>query len=100
MRFSEMLFFRTTVWPRRWPVAHATRQGLRDCIFARYTLRYLWEHWAQLSEFEPLQQVPLAQARDLLEAIVVLDAATQNTDQEVREGLRYQAVLEVVLSFG
>lgn len=61
------------------------KDGLKE---SEYTLRYLWEHWAQLSEFEPLQQVPLTEARGLLEAILVLDVATQNTDQEVREGLR------------
>ena len=75
-------------------VANPMKPGLFFVVVssARYTLRYLWEHWAQLSEFEPLQQVPLTEARGLLEAILVLDVATQNTDQEVREGLRNPAV--------
>lgn len=58
---------------------------LTDC---RYTLRYLWAHWSELSHFEPLRQVPLDEARALLEASLVLDTSTQNTDQEVYEGLR------------
>mmetsp|Transcript_91593 Transcript_91593/g.290560 ORF Transcript_91593/g.290560 Transcript_91593/m.290560 type:complete len:280 (-) Transcript_91593:44-883(-) len=55
---------------------------------SEYTLQYLWDHWAALAEFEPLHRVPLDGAEALMRRISIVDAQTQNTDDEVREGLR------------
>lgn len=61
------------------------KDGLKE---SEYTTKYLWDHWDNLAEFEPLHRVPLDQAKALIKKILVLDAVTQNTDQEAREGLR------------
>lgn len=55
---------------------------------SEYTLQYLWDHWPALAEFEPLHRVPLDEAEALMRRIAVVDALTQNTDEEAREGLR------------
>ena len=60
------------------------RDGLKE---SEYTLQYLWDHWAGLLEFEPLQWVSLVQAEALIRRIAVVDAVTQNTGEEVRRGL-------------
>lgn len=59
--------------------------GLKEC---EYTLKYLWDRWSDLSQFEQLKDVPLGQAMKLMRAVSVLDTETQNTDQEVTAALR------------
>jgi len=61
------------------------KDGLKE---SEYTLKYLWDHWDALAEFEPLHRVPLDQAEALMRRISVLDTVTQNTDQEALEGLK------------
>ncbi|CAJ1418407.1 unnamed protein product [Effrenium voratum] len=61
------------------------KDGLKE---SEYTLKYLWDRWSELAHFEPLHRVPLDKAQELMRAVSVIDASTQNTDQEVREGLR------------
>lgn len=55
------------------------------------TLQYLWDHFAELSQFDALKNVPLAEAEKMMRRIAVLDKETQNTDQEVRNGLKVMA---------
>jgi len=61
------------------------KDGLKE---SEYTLKYLWEHWYDLAQFEQLQHVPLGQALKLMRSISELDTETQNTDQEVIAALR------------
>ena len=68
------------------------KDGLKE---SEYTIRYLWDHWAELAEFEPLHRVPLDEAQALMRRIAVVDAETQNTDQEVRKGVFGVGVLVV-----
>jgi hypothetical protein len=61
------------------------RDGKKE---SEVTLQYLWDHFADLAQFEPLRHLPLDKVEAKMRAIAVADTETQNTDQEVRNGLK------------
>ena len=94
------------VWPR---ASHAAllaweeRKSLARVVFGTgasrtadgelegaYTLRYLYEHLPRLADFSAFTEhggVPLDRLERLLRRVAVADVETQNTVEEVREGL-------------
>lgn len=64
------------------------RDGKKE---SEVTLQYLWDHFAELAQFDALKNVPLVEAEKMMRRIAVLDTETQNTDQEVRNGLKVMA---------
>lgn len=58
---------------------------------SEFTLKFLWDHFAELAEFDAMKNVPIEEAEKMMRQIAVLDRETQNTDQEVRNGLKIMA---------
>lgn len=61
------------------------RNGLTE---GEYTLRYLWKRWAELQSFEALAHAPLAELKQMMERVILVDGSSVNTEQEIDHALR------------
>lgn len=64
------------------------KDGLKE---SEVTVQYMYDHWADLAKFDALKNIPLDEAMKMMRRITVVDRETQNTDQEVRNGLQVMA---------
>jgi len=64
------------------------RDGKKE---SEITVQYMYDRWDDLAQFDALKDVPLQQAKKMMQRISVVDTETQNTDQEVRNGLQVMA---------